>query len=124
MYAPLVVYVHIKLIFIYDCTYIQMFVCIYTYADICMYFTYTYRALYEVAILLLVKSLCTFSAQFTEVYRFSTITGSQDSLTYTLATSDSVFSSFFLIDGRNGAVYLQQPLAGRNITSTTGTVKV
>lgn len=63
------------------------------------------------------------AAQFSEVYRFSALSGGSG-LTYSLYQSDAIFREFFLVDGSSGAVYLQQPLAGRNISTTTGTVRV
>lgn len=63
------------------------------------------------------------SARFSEVFRFVP-SDIQSTLTYSLHTSDAVFTDYFIVDGSNGAVYLQQSLAGRNISSTTATVKV
>ena len=64
-----------------------------------------------------------FVAVFSEVFRFVP-SDVDSSLTYSLYTSDAVFTDYFIVDGSNGAVYLYQSLAGRNISSTTATVKV
>ena len=59
-----------------------------------------------------------FVAVFSEVFRFVP-SDVDSSLTYSLYTSDAVFTDYFILDGSNGAVYLYQSLAGGNILSTT-----
>ena len=78
----------------------------------------------------MIKSYCIlqylhfyFVAVFSEVFRFVP-SDVDSSLTYSLYTSDAVFTDYFIVDGCNGAVYLYQSLAGRNISSPTATVKI
>ena len=62
------------------------------------------------------------TATFTEIHRVNEGAGGQR-MAYTIQNSDEVFRKYFFLGADTGAIYVQRPLAGQNLSVATVKVK-